>query len=188
MACHSLYYSGASSRSRPQRGAFLIYNVCGEVTLKHTVPHNDFPPSLAKPGLLWVFVPAVRRYSRARSGTGARGMWGSKGDGLPFLEMQGAFREPWAGVKKPSVFPLHVSPTMITLEVAVERPQTSITCFSLPKQHCKKRSKERANGRCETAFYLLIFKERIQDKDSIVFFWLCESCKRRSRQSPISCE
>ena len=31
------------------------------------------------------------------------------GNGKPFLEIQGAFREPWAGAKKPSVFLVHVS-------------------------------------------------------------------------------
>ncbi len=59
-----------------------------------------------------VFVPVVKRYSRAHSGTNAqcmyagRGVWG---DGKPFLEIQGAYREPWVGVKKPSVFLVHVS-------------------------------------------------------------------------------
>lgn len=55
-----------------------------------------------------------KRDSRASSNasTHVRCKRGRRGDGKPFLEIQGAYREPWAGVKIPSVCLVHTSPSL----------------------------------------------------------------------------
>lgn len=58
------------------------------------------------------FVPVVKRYSRDHSGTNTQSMCalrGGVGGWEAIFRNPGAYREPWAGVKLPSVFLVHVS-------------------------------------------------------------------------------
>lgn len=66
----------------------------------------------SRTGAVAVLVPVVKRETAEQARApihmyDARG--GVGGDGKPFLEIQGAYREPWAGVKIPSVCLVHTS-------------------------------------------------------------------------------
>lgn len=106
--CHNFYYSWTFPRRRPHWGVFLIL-VCGH--LFHTTALFSSPP------VGWdgcVFVLVVKRRSRVfYIDTHVRC---KRGRGKPFLEIQGACRDPWAGVKNPSVCLFHASLSVFLCE------------------------------------------------------------------------
>lgn len=111
-----------SGRHRPRRGIFRSaihsqYMPGSDTNCKSAASMWLFTKS-GKPALLW-FVSQQWKDTAEPILAQMHQRWEGKRDGKPFLETQGAYREPWVGVTKPSVFLVHVFSLLLCLMLNV---------------------------------------------------------------------